>query len=147
MIDLTKLTTPFGLLDEVHGKGTQAALKAHGGPYEIYTTVNGWQDFVLYALNGKENCVSDWCHRSHAIRVKPVTFIPDSIDWSHVAGGFDWMARDEDGEPHHYDAEPEVAMSHWLIGGGGELAISAASHASYRRGTVDWRDSLVRRPT
>lgn len=29
-LDLTKITTPFGLLDEA----TQAALKAHGGPYE-----------------------------------------------------------------------------------------------------------------
>ncbi len=32
MIDLTKITTPFGLLDE----DTQAALKAHGGPYEVW---------------------------------------------------------------------------------------------------------------
>lgn len=31
-MDLTKITTPFGLLDAE----TQKALKAHGGPYEIY---------------------------------------------------------------------------------------------------------------
>ncbi len=30
MTDLTKITTPFGLLD----KETQEALRAHGGPYE-----------------------------------------------------------------------------------------------------------------
>lgn len=32
MIDLTAITTPFGLLD----KETQDALRAHGGPYEVY---------------------------------------------------------------------------------------------------------------
>ncbi len=33
MIDLTKVTSPFGLLDEQ----TKAALKAHGGPYEYWS--------------------------------------------------------------------------------------------------------------
>lgn len=37
-MDLTKITTPFGLLDEA----TQEALKAHGGPWEVYSGVNGW---------------------------------------------------------------------------------------------------------
>ena len=32
MIDLTKITTPFGLL----GEATQSALHAHGGPYELF---------------------------------------------------------------------------------------------------------------
>ena len=38
MTDLTKITTPFGLLD----KETQDALKAHGGPWEMYT--GKWND-------------------------------------------------------------------------------------------------------
>lgn len=33
MTDLTKITTPFGLLDAE----TQEALMAHGGPYEVFT--------------------------------------------------------------------------------------------------------------
>ena len=40
-IDLTTITAPFGLLDEA----TQTALKAHGGPYQLYEgTLNGWRD-------------------------------------------------------------------------------------------------------
>jgi hypothetical protein len=40
LMDLTKITTPFGLLDEA----TQEALKAHGGPYEMYDGGDaGWQ--------------------------------------------------------------------------------------------------------
>ena len=38
MTDLTKITTPFGLLD----KETQAALKAHGGPYEAFQGSGLW---------------------------------------------------------------------------------------------------------
>ena len=44
-IDLTTITTPFGLLDYVYGPGTQAALQAHGGPYEIYEGMEiGWKE-------------------------------------------------------------------------------------------------------
>ena len=46
MTDLTKITTPFGLLD----RETQEALKAHGGPYEAWhesavwwTVLPGWR--------------------------------------------------------------------------------------------------------
>lgn len=41
MTDLTKITTPFGLLDE----DTQKALRECGGPWECYHT-NGWEDLV-----------------------------------------------------------------------------------------------------
>lgn len=33
VIDLTAITTPFGLLDEA----TQDALRAHGGPYQVFS--------------------------------------------------------------------------------------------------------------
>ena len=40
MQDLTKITTPWGLLDEE----TKAALKAHKGPIEIWD--RGWDDLL-----------------------------------------------------------------------------------------------------
>lgn len=43
MTNLTKITTAFGLLDEVYGPGTKAALVAHGGPYEMYVGAS-WRD-------------------------------------------------------------------------------------------------------
>lgn len=55
MMDLTKITTPFGLLDEA----TQEALKAHGGPYERY---NG-EAWIQADLN------NDWPAVTY--RVKP----------------------------------------------------------------------------
>lgn len=41
MIDLTKITTPFGLLDAE----TQEALRAHGGPYECFRQFGGRYDW------------------------------------------------------------------------------------------------------
>ena len=41
MIDLTTITTPFGLLDDE----TQEALKAHGGPYQYWFSEDGWRDY------------------------------------------------------------------------------------------------------
>lgn len=40
-VDLTAITTPFGLLDEA----MQGALMAHGGPYEVFDTF-GWVDLA-----------------------------------------------------------------------------------------------------
>ena len=40
MTDLTAITTPFGLLD----RETQEALKAHGGPYQIYQLAGQWDE-------------------------------------------------------------------------------------------------------
>lgn len=42
--DLTAITTPYGLLDEVYGPGTQAALRAHGGPYEFFSMAGKWEN-------------------------------------------------------------------------------------------------------
>ena len=53
MIDLTKITTPFGLLD----KATQEALKEHGGPYQVFSgcgwvlaRVPTWQPLFTYRV-------------------------------------------------------------------------------------------------
>ena len=42
MIDLTKIATPFGLLDAE----TQEALRAHGGPWEFLDLSGSWGELV-----------------------------------------------------------------------------------------------------
>jgi hypothetical protein len=75
MIDLTRITTPFGLLDEE----TQAALKAHGGPYEIW--VGEWQDWSD----------PEWQGSSYAFRVKPQP--PKPREWWIVGGCEAWESE------------------------------------------------------
>ncbi len=69
MTDLTAITTPFGLLD----RETQEALKAHGGPYEVYMSHPAiWTE-----------CQPAW-YGCLAIRVKPAP--PKPREW-WVSGG------------------------------------------------------------
>ena len=67
---------------------------------------------------------------------------PDSIDWSHVAQGFDYCARDNNGEAYLSQDLPTIASQLWCAG----IYVRADVFASYRPGTVDWRDSLITRP-
>lgn len=59
MKDLTKIEKPFGLL----GEKTQAALQAHGGPYQFFGRC-GWSDCQSSPMAGKFDGLT-------AYRVKP----------------------------------------------------------------------------
>lgn len=76
--DLTKITTPFGLLDEQ----TQEALRAHGGPYEWWQGI--WEDIepmwgkaITYRVKPQPPKPREWWivkHRNaHGLYVSEVT--------------------------------------------------------------------------
>lgn len=73
MIDLTKITTSFGLLD----KETQKALREHGGPYQRFGN-EGWKDL---------NVLQWW--KDIVYRVKPAPPKPREIwvnEWPEGLG-------------------------------------------------------------
>ena len=95
-------------------------------------------------LDGKRvqlNCIDGVWHVGF---IAPEPLTPDTIDWSHVAPEWKFMARDESGRAYLYEIGPVLKTNQWMTE---PYAALAQSHASYRRGTVDWRDSLVRRPS
>lgn len=69
MTDLTKITTPFGLLDEA----TQEALKAHGGPFEWFSG-EAWLD--------DHDVIHSFGTGHIAVRVKPQP--PKPREWFDV---------------------------------------------------------------
>ena len=71
MIDLTKITAPFGLLDAE----TQEALKAHGGPYQFAAWENDW--------DWRDADLAIW-NRANVYRVKPAPPKPREC-WSYGA--------------------------------------------------------------
>ena len=75
-------------------------------------------------------------------RIAPAA-TPDTIDWSHVAPEFKWMARDSEGQCWLYLSQPKVGSGFWYSP---DDATPADSFTSYRRGTCDWKGSLVKRP-
>lgn len=126
--DLTAITAPFGLLDD----DTQQRLRAWPHGLELFT-MNGWE--------GK--LVPFWgCAATY--RARPAPLVPDYVDWSHVAAPFNWYARDANGDGFFYENKPSIGGNGWSCGDG--TYCRSAAHASCRRGTVDWRDSLISRP-
>lgn len=74
-------------------------------------------------------------------RIKPTK---PSIDWSHIADEYKWLAVDECGHVYVYDTEPFVFDDYWKIKDG--LAERCTILKSFKAGTCDWKDSLVKRP-
>jgi hypothetical protein len=71
---------------------------------------------------------------------------PDFIDWSHVAPEYKWMARDEAGVTCLFMMKPCVSDDYWRRHEDDFFARRMAhAFASYKRGAVDWKDSLVSR--
>lgn len=89
------------------------------------------------------NRIPDWSWGYHDYRVKPST--PDTIDWSHVHPDYNYMARDANGSCYLFKNRPEIKVATWLSGFAMRWR-SVDTHASYKRGTTDWKDSLVIRP-
>lgn len=132
-MDLTKIDKPFGQLD----RETQLALFAawlDGKIIQFIPSSNGhWESSAVM-----------WWSRDLVFRVRPEPLTLDAISWIVVAPQVKAMARDADGEAHLFDGIPYIYKQNdrWS---GGELA-QASTFASYRRGTCDWKDSLVVRP-
>lgn len=129
MEDLTKNTAPFGLLDAE----TQAALQAHGGPYQVWSLSGEWIDWVN----------PGWSLGT-TYRVKPQSPTKPNIDWSHVAKEYNWLARNKGGDAWLYEQKPRaLTYGDWSEE---NMAQDAFVFASFTPGTCDWRDSLVQRP-
>ena len=128
-MDLTKITTPFGLLDDE----TQNALRVHGGPYEVFQTNGAWGV-----------CISPWWGTTNTYRVKPRPLTKPSIDWSQVTQEWRWLVRDIDGSMYLYKVEPKKRYRGWVFDAGN--TIYCGHFVSCCPGTCDWRDSLVERP-
>ena len=75
-----------------------------------------------------------------------IATIPDSINWDHVAPEWKWMARDIFGDASLYQSEPSAKPPSKVWSSIPNMPLSVDGFASYTRGTVDWKDSLVRRP-
>lgn len=62
----------------------------------------------------------------------------DTINWDHVSTEFKYMERRPTGEAYLYTGHPEKSNT--------LRSMPASIFSSYRKGTVDWKESLVIRP-
>lgn len=95
-------------------------------------------DWFLLAPNLDPNW--NWGQCDYRIAETPDT-IPDTIDWDHVAEGYNWMARNCMDNVLLFKEKPVFEYGGWY-----SWDVLANCFASYKRGTVGWQDSLVERP-
>lgn len=133
MTDLTKITTPFGLLDAE----TQEALRAHqasGGWVQLYW--NGtWRKVKHPALT--------W-HCTY--RAAPEPLRPMTIPWDVLQPQWKWAARNRCGVLSLFTDRPVSDVITWYAREGWSNAIDGVL-AGFDPGTVDWKDSLQERPS
>lgn len=123
-MDLTKIDKPFEELD----RETKIALFA------------AWVDGVQIENNHGAVTHPLW---KHGMTYRVAATKP-SIDWSHVAPQFKWIATNCDGYTWLYDDQPEILVKMWRYNGSHCIEVDA--FASFVPGTCDWKDSLVQRP-
>lgn len=76
-----------------------------------------------------------------------VAVMKPSIDWSHVAPEYRFLAVDDDECGHLYQNKPFVRVGEWEDSKNRKIyAPQASSFASYKRGDCHWSESLVERP-
>ena len=97
-----------------------------------------------YTLDGKFHSYANDTLFPYPVEViKKVT--KPSINWEHVDSKFKYLAEDPSGSAFLYEEKPFVALTSWGIQSG--EAVEAFMFASYVKGTCDWKDSLIKRPT
>lgn len=129
MTDLTKITTPYGLLDAE----TQEALRNCGGPWEFYM---GDEKAEWTGLEGPS------FYEEYAYRQAPQPVTYPRIPWEHVDEKWQFWARDKSGLSYFFVSTPEIKGSEWLNSGD----IKSLGVLKLDPGTCDWRDSLMERP-
>lgn len=91
------------------------------------------------------NSYPNW-GRGVCYRVKPVELTKPSIDWSHVCSKFNWLTSDENEVAFLHATEPTFnEHGAWRTTVDGAIQ-RAWVFTSYRKGTCNWKDSLVERP-
>lgn len=94
-------------------------------------------------LDSGENwgvAISPVWHNDCEYRIKP---IKPSIDWSHVADEYHWLAVDADKEGFLFSDKPSIQDGG--IWDSNCYVTPARTLKSFEAGTCDWRDSLVKR--
>jgi len=135
-MDLTKIEKPFGLLDDE----TQAALKAHRGPYEVYIEVNnfnGDSDWVDYKFNLKPENL----RKTIVIRAKPQPPRKTVYPWDAFDDRIKWAAVDEFERLWASDVRMVSESSGWLRGN-----LDIHQILKFQRGDEPWQETLQRRP-
>lgn len=128
MTDLTKITTPYGLLPEE----TQQALWEYEGEFELFA-FNGW-------MRSKYPEFRVTC----TYRAKSVLLTKPNIPWDFIAKKWTWCAKDKSETLWLYQSKPVLGEDYWYL----DLHKSGSMYNItdlFLYGNCNWKDSLIMR--
>lgn len=131
--DLTKITCPPGMLDD----DTLGRLRAHRGALQIWRSPGNWAETSMEPGDILPEC-------QFTYRAEPAPLRPLVVPWSALADWVQWAAMDPNGGIWGHEFEPAIGDAQWLWGRGCVERLDPI--VKIDRGTVDWQDSLIRRP-
>lgn len=99
-------------------------------PKSPYPELKEWQ--IIKVPSWLEDC---------EYRIKPTK---PSINWEHVAPEYVALATDSDGNGYLFTKIPEASAHMWMAF---STWTGAEAFQSFVKGTCDWKDSLVLRPS
>ena len=123
-MDLTKIREPFGLLDDE----TQAALKAHGGPYEMFSA-RGWAE------------VTPAWTKNLTYRAKPQPPRKTVYPWGALDDRIKWAAVDGWGDLCLAERKMHPNDPSWV-----NAEDALAGIIKFQRGDEPWQETLQCRP-
>ena len=132
-MDLTKITTPFGLLDAE----TQKALKEYKGTIE-YFDGEDWIDCRSAGIHGK--------YKTYRVKL-PEPLQDMAIPWDAIKEEFQWAAADHDGVIVVYTEEPKSTLKHGFWCHPHALSFTIEDKfAGVSRSNKPWDQTLQQRP-
>ena len=130
----------------IYGAGVVKRIRQESGvEYPVIVLVNSNTDdesVVTYTNDGKYHKGGNVTLFSYPVEIVKAITKP-SIDWDHVSSEYGYLFQDSDGEGYLCHDKPSRIESGWNVE---SHYICANPFTSYKSGSCDWKDSLVKRP-
>ena len=129
----------------IYGAGVVKRIRQESGvEYPVIVLVNSNSDdesVVTYTNDGKYHKGGNVTLYPYPVEIVKAITKP-SIHWDQVSPEYGYLLQDSDGEGYLCSEKPTRAESGWFV----SSYIPANAFSSYKSGSCDWKDSLVKRP-
>ena len=127
-----------GVVTDVDSKRTEEI-------YPVFVKFQNYDELQNYTMEGKFHNQGNITLFPYPVEVVKASIKP-SIDWTQIKDEYKWLAVDVNGCAYVYENEPNIdGIAYWYSSGATYFRVNGL--VSYSRGTCDWKDSLVKRPT
>ena len=131
----------------IYGQGVVTEEVREKTPSKFCNVVVRFTDerLVSYTSDGKYHIEGHVTLFPHPVEIVKAVIKP-SIDWTQIKDEYKWLAVDVNNCAYVYENEPNIdGIAYWSTSSATYFCVNGL--VSYSRGTCDWQESLVKRPS